>query len=129
MWFIDFLIAVLAPILVPFLDFGLSKICFTSRVTGPDEDSCKKVETLSVFLKGLPSAFVGNAIWGFTYHIQNYTKETVIWMGSYFFICMFSVSFLVFSYIKNINIKIYKWFLFGFSLVLIILTIIRIAIS
>jgi len=42
MWFIDFLIAVLAPIVVPIFDFALSKIKFNSRIKGKSETDCKK---------------------------------------------------------------------------------------
>ena len=129
MWFIDFLIAVLAPIVFPILDFSLSKINFNSRIKGKSETDCKKVETLSVFFKELPSAFIGNAIWGFTYHIQNYKETTIVWMCLYFFITLIAVAFLIVSYIKNINLKVYKRLLILFSSMLIVVTIIRIIIS
>lgn len=126
---IDFFIAIFAPIIVPLLDFALSKITFTSRVKGKNLDDCKKVENLSIFFKELPSAFIGNAIWGFTYNIQKYTKSTIIWMCLYFFISFISVGFLIVSYIRNLNLTKYKMSLIIFSFFLIITTVIRIIIS
>lgn len=129
MRFIDLLIAILAPIIVPILDFALSEIVITNRIKGKNKNDCKKIETLSVFYKELPSAFIGNAIWGFTYHIQNYTALTIFWMCFYFFISFIAVLFLIFGYKKNINFKIYKICSILFSTVLIVITVIRISLS
>lgn len=81
-------LAIIAPIIAPFFDFLLSPVNVPS-IEGTDEASNKiPKEYINTFIRSLTSAFIGNAIWGMTYGIQN-----GLWWNLYISIFVFS-SFL-----------------------------------
>ena len=87
---VDFVAAIIAPIIIPLYDFFLARVNVT-KLIGKNKESTKvQEEHLHEFIKGLPSAFIGNAIWGFTYGIHD-----IIWVTVYFIIVLLSIGLLM----------------------------------
>lgn len=125
MWIIDILVSIIAPVMIPFFDYGLSKVNIPTTITRVDGNLSSK-ERLSVFYQELPTAFIANSIWGLTYKATVFEYEyTIIWIISYAFVALFSVGLLIFIH-TDYNTKTFKIILKIFSKVLIITTLIRI---
>ena len=124
-YFINFIVGILAPMVVPIFSHGLSKIIISTSIQGTNQFNCKEYKILSDFYKEMPSAFIGNAIWGFTYNIQAHTKTTIFWMVVYFVVTIIAVGFLIFRYINYEKIVIFKKCINYFSLFLFVLFIFR----
>ena len=127
-YLINLLIAIIAPIVVPLFSLGLSKIFISTSIQGTSQIDCKEYKLLSDFYKEMPSAFIGNAIWGFTYNIQPNIK-TIFWMVIYFVVSIAAVGFLIFRYIKFEKIDIFKNSIKYFSFFLLVLTFFRLLCS
>ena len=117
---VDFVAAIIAPIIIPLYDFFLARVNIT-RIIGKNKESGKvQEEHLHDFIKGLPSAYIGNAIWGFTYGIHDVT-----WVTVYFIIVLLSIGLLMLSSWKK-HLKTVKWIIIVFGVLLIFLTLFRI---
>lgn len=117
---VDFVAAIIAPIIIPLYDYFLARVN-VSKIIGKNRESARiQEEHLHEFIKGLPSAFIGNAIWGFTYGIHDIT-----WVTVYFIIVLLSIGLLMLSNWKKHLIAI-KWIIVVFGILLIVLSVLRI---
>ena len=129
MFFVDLSIATFVPMIVPIASFWLSKIKIDSRIQKIEQNNYKKVSSLSKIYKELPAAFIGNAIWGFTYHLEYHIDILKEWIIFYFFVTIVSILFLIYSYTRIEEINLYKKISKGFAAVLFICSVIRIIVS
>lgn len=117
---VDFVAAIIAPIIIPLYDFLLAQVN-VSKIIGKNKKSARvQEEHLHEFIKGLPSAFIGNAIWGFTYGIHD-----IIWVTVYFIIVLLSIGLLMLSNWKK-HLAITQWIIIIFGIMLVLLTVFRI---
>lgn len=116
----DILAALIAPCVVPAYELFLSKVN-VPNIIGANESSIKgQSEFLDPFLRSLPSAFIGNSIWGITYAMNNMT-----WVGIYVILLICSVGLLIISK-WEIHLKVIKYLNLISSILLILLTAVRI---
>ena len=117
---VEILVSLVAPCIVPFYDFLLAKVN-VPIIIGKNENSPKaKEQKLHPFVKGLPSAFIGNSIWGFTYGIND-----VNWVVVYFFIILWSIVLLLLSNWKD-KLKEARIVIICTGVVLLFITLLRI---
>lgn len=117
---VEILVSLVAPCIVPIYDFLLAKVN-VPIIIGKNENSPKtKEEKLHPFVKGLPSAFIGNSIWGFTYGIND-----VNWVVSYFLIILWSIGLLLLSNWKD-KLKEVRVVIICTGVVLVLITMFRI---
>ena len=124
MLIVDLLIATIAPIFIPLFYHVLSDITkpLVTRMTSDKKATYQK--NVSVFLKELPTAYIGNAIWGMTYRI-NSGDITTHWTIGYCFIALFSCLPILWS--RNIKrILLYQISAIIIYLLLCTLSVIRI---
>jgi hypothetical protein len=89
MKFIDFLIAMVAPLFVPLFVWMLDNVQKpTVFRTNSTKTTNLEGNRVSLFLKELPTAYIGNAIWGMTYKI-NQNEQDIQWMIFYCFLALF----------------------------------------
>lgn len=116
---VDLIAAIFAPCVIPLYDFLLARVN-VSKIIGRNKASAKvQEEHLHDFIKGLPSAFIGNAIWGFSYGIHDIT-----WVAIYFIIVLLSIGLLMLSDWKK-HLTVVKWVIVIFGITLILLTFLR----
>lgn len=117
---VDILISLVAPLIVPLYEFLLSGVNVPG-VNGKNNDSERTEELhLHPFLKSLPSAFIGNSIWGLTYSMENLN-----WVAGYTAIILFSIALMIYCCWGR-GIKAQRVLVLIFAFILFVLTIIRI---
>jgi len=120
---IDFLVAIIAPCIVPCFDFILSKVNIP-YVSGKNANSKNTgIKRLNTFIRELPSAFIGNGIWGISYRIKG--EYIAIWIIVYLIVLFVSLALLMFVFWKQHLNKI-KTAIIVVGILLLILSIIRI---
>ena len=96
---IDLLVAIIAPCIVPYFDFILSNVNIP-YITGKNENSKSTgIKKLNTFIRELPSAFIGNGIWGISYRIKG--EYIAIWIIVYLVVLFISLALLMFVFWKH----------------------------
>ena len=88
---IDFLIAVIAPLFIPLFYHTLSGITVPTVTRTSSLQKIDYQKNVPIFLKELPTAYIGNAIWGMTYKFSsgiNITNWTIVYCFIALFSCM-----------------------------------------
>jgi hypothetical protein len=122
---IDILIAIIAPLFIPIFNQLLNNIGKPNLIrksaskTGDVDNS-----DVSTFMKELPTAFIGNAIWGMTYRLGSNSYDYT-WTIVYCFIALFSCIPILYSRGYK-NSKNYKRFIWIGCFILFVIAIIRI---
>jgi hypothetical protein len=123
MLIVDLLIAIIAPLFVPIFYHFLSTPIKPSVTRNSSAKKADYKKSVSIFMMELPTAYIGNAIWGMTYRI-NSGNYSIYWT-IYCFIALFSCIPILCS--RNIKKPIlYQILILLFYLLLCVLSIIRI---
>jgi len=125
---IDFLIAIVAPLLIPIFNNFVYAVKKPLLNLLPGRKKVLEYEEIPVFLKELPTAFIANAIWGMAYSAREVSNTAFTWVIVYAFIAMMCYIPILYSHTKP-NISKYKVWIIIISIALSLLTIVRILLT